>query len=362
MSKKVIKLFFAMLSVLGAGALVACSSQSHSSGPSIVETSTTSSDKESTSDTQTNSQTSSGSEHSSSSENDNTSGHGSSSDSGNTQTSEDIERQIREQLISYEDDIETKLKNTLNNKFQENIVENVDIKTFNVDTNASANTTLLANGYVNFVGDQTTYTTNLGMPLGADDFLNLTPISYVEASLARDLYQNYNVEQLQTVHDYISGTNLTFNYARLENAKWDLDCFTATQIENHLETEITGMVQSYFNENYNQPYYENIDLKYFELSNDINFGGDILNIHGTAKAIKNGNIVSFYTTIKMAQEDFQAVSNMLTQQVDETKDLAQNYTFTTLNTVKDIMDKDSTSVVKYNINSRSYLLEYDKTL
>lgn len=354
MNKNVMKLFFAMLSVLGAGALVACSGQTHTTEPSIVMHSDNG-DKSSDIGA-----SSSGNNHSS--DNDTTSHHGSSSDNGNTHTSDDIEQQIREQLMSYEDAIETKLKNTLNNKFQENIVENVDIKTFDVDTNQTANTTLLANGYVNFVDDETPYLTNLGMSLDADAFLSLTPISYVEASMGENLADNYNLDQLQTVHNFITGENLTFNYARLDGAKWDLDCFTATQVENHLETEITGMVQSYFNENYNQPYYENVDLKYFELSNDINFGGDILNIHGTAKAIKNGSIVSFYTTIKMAHEDFQAVSNMLTQQVDETKDLAQNYTFTTLNTVKDIMDKDSTSVVKYNINSRSYLLEYDKTL
>ena len=164
MNKKVMKSVFAMLPVLGAGTLIACSSQTQPSGPTIVENSNHDNSGSQTSNN-------SGSENANNSSSENTNNSGSENNNSSQQNQEELERQIREQLISFEDAIETKLKDTLNNRFQENIVENVDIRTFTVDTNQTANTTLLANGYVNFVGDETPYLANLGMSLDEDAFL-----------------------------------------------------------------------------------------------------------------------------------------------------------------------------------------------
>jgi len=134
MSKKVMKSVFAMLPVLGAGTLIACSSQTRPSGPTIVENSNHDNSGGQTSNN-------SGSENANNSSSENTNNSGSENNNSSQQNQEELERQIREQLISFEDAIETKLKDTLNNRFQENIVENVDIRTFTVDTNQTANCT-----------------------------------------------------------------------------------------------------------------------------------------------------------------------------------------------------------------------------
>ena len=101
MNKKVIKLFFAMLSVLGAGTLVACNSQTKSNEPSIVENS-----NHDNSGSQTSNNSGSENTHNSGSENTNNSSentNSSSSENSNTsENQEEIERQIREQLISYD--------------------------------------------------------------------------------------------------------------------------------------------------------------------------------------------------------------------------------------------------------------------
>lgn len=349
MNKKVMKLFFAMLSVLGAGTLIACNSQTHFHGPSIVENSNSSSEKEDTSNNQSTSQHTD--------ENSNSNQNTSSDANENSEskpTQEEIDRQIKEQLISYEDTIETKLKNTLNEKFKENVVSNVDIKTFDLDTNEIANTTLLASGYVNFVGDNATYRTNLGMPVGADDFLNLTPISYVQASLARNVADNYTLDQLTPVYDYITGANLTFNYATLNNANWDLDCFTATQVENYLEEKYTNLIIDYFTQLDGKPWVHNVDLKYVETDNNVTYGGDIIKIHGTTSSIKTGKVMPYYVMLRTSNENYQTVKNMLTEEIDKQKDLAENYNFTTLNTLKNIFDSDDTQVIRYSVDKELF--------
>ena len=361
MNKKVIKLFFAMLSVLGAGALVACSSQTKSNEPSIVETS-----NHDNSGSQT-SNNSGENTSSNSGENTSNSGENTSSNNGeNTRTSEnqdEIERQIREQLMSYEDGIETKLKDTLNTKFQENIVSNVDIKTFTIDSNQSTNTTLLANGYVNFVGDAITYTTNLGMPLDADAFIDLAPISYAEVDQTKDLAENYGIDELKSVSDYITGENLSFNYATLNDANWDLDCFTASQVESYLEQRFSNMVVDYFTELDGKPWVNNVDLKCFETTEDSTYG-NIVSLSGTTQSIKTGKVMSYNIVLGLSDSDYNLLNAALNteNEVNSQNELAQNYKFTTLSTLKNVLENDSTTVIKYIINDSPYILNNDRTL
>ena len=355
MSKRVSKLVFALLSVLGAGTLLACSTTTKTAGPTVVSSSNntpTVVDDSTSKPTSTNT------------ENSNNTSTQTTENTNSQQTQEDLERQIREQLISYEDTIENKLKNTLNNKFQENIVENVDIRTFTVDTNTVQNTTLLANGYVNFVDDETPYLANLGISLDADAFLSLTPISYVEASMGENLADNYNLDQLQTVHDYITGENLTFNYARLDGAKWDLDCFTGTQIEHNFEQYFETKMRDYFAEEVNTPYIHNLDLKYFTVETaDPNVMGNVIHAHGTVRSIKNEREYTTKITIRPSAEVFQNLYSTLSNaQYDETKDLAQNYKIADLNSVVSCFKDDSTTILEYGVNGLGYTVTSDRTL
>lgn len=355
MSKKVMKSVFAMLPVLGAGTLIACSSQTRPSGPTIVENSNHDNSGSQTSNN-------SGSENANNSSSENTNNSGSENNNSSQQNQEELERQIGEQLISFEDAIETKLKDTLNNRFQENIVENVDIRTFTVGTNQTANTTLLANGYVNFVGDETPYLANLGMSLDEDAFLSLTPISYVEASMGNNLADNYNLDQLQTVHDFITGENLTFNYARLDGAKWDLDCFTGTQIEHSFEQYFETKMRDFFAEEVNTPYIHNLDLKYFTVETaDHNLRGNVIHAHGTAQSIKTEREYTTKITIRPSAEVFQNLYSTLSNaQYDETKDLAQNYQIADLNSVVNCFKDDSTTILEYSVNGHDYIVTSDR--
>ena len=366
MNKKVMKLFCAMLSVLGAGALVACSSQTKSNEPSIVETPSNDNTSQNSGSNNNSSQNGNSSENGNTSENGNNGNTSENVNNGNTSTSEnqeEIERQIREQLMSYEDGIETKLKNTLNTKFQENIVSNVDIKTFTIDSNQSANTTLFANGYVNFVGDAMTYTTNLGMPLDADAFMELTPISYAEVDQTKDLAENYGIDELKSVSDYITGENLSFNYATLNDANWDLDCFTASQVESYLEQRFSNMVVDYFTELDGKPWVNNVDLKCFETTEDSTYG-NIVSLSGTTQSIKTGKVMSYNIVLGLSDSDYNLLNAALNteNEVNSQNELAQNYKFTTLSTLKNVLENDSTTVIKYIINDSPYILNNDRTL
>ena len=274
-----------------------------------------------------------------------------SNSSSDIEDSEEIERKNKEQLMAYEATIEETLKNALNSHFQEDVVLNVDIKTFGVDS------TLLANGYISFVDGVTKYATSLGVSLDDDILLELSSIADLEVDQTKDLAENYGINELKSITDFITSENLSFSYAKLNGENWDLDYFTATQVEHYLEAKVTNMVQQYFTENYSKPYLENADLKYLEATWDINYGGDILKIRGTMQSIKTANVMPFYVTLRMADEDFINISALLNEQVDTEKDLAQNYSFNVLNTVKGILEKDTTYVVKYTVDGATYVVK-----
>ena len=344
MNKKVKRLFFAMLSVLGAGTLIACNNQIRSTGPSIVKNSNSNSEKETSSEKENTSNNHTTSQNTS--ENDN-SNHNTGSDSNNNSTSseltqEEIDRQIRQQLMSYEDEIETKLKNTLNTKFKEDVVDKIDIKTFDIETNQTEGTTLVANGYVNFAGDRVTYTTNLGMPIGTNDFMKLTPYSYINASFARDLADNYNIDQLKPVYDYITGANLSFNYATLNNQKWDLDCFTATQIEQYFEQKYEHDAKEFFKIRLNTEYITTVDLKYMTAEKNSSYGY-LLRMSGTTENMYlPGKAIKFETWYKINEETLAKLQDIVNLEIDQTKDMAQNYNVSQLNRIKDIIENDAT--------------------
>ena len=367
------KLFFAMLTVCGGATLISCGTQvtpsssgfdtsqksDSTSGNSVDSSKTTSSSSTSESEQINSTSTQSSDSHSSDTSKESTSesktseeSHKSSESSINSDDS--LASQIAEQLKSYEEHIEETLKDKLNTTLTENYVDNVDIKYFSFEQDAKYNTTFFANGNISFVGDEVVHSVNLGLPLQGDYFLDVSPLYYVDVVKTNDLAQNYSVDQLAVVANYLDDEAITFSVAGLDGAKWDLTALTAAQIEKNLEEKYENLARETFKIFGNSEYIQNVDFKYLTVVYDATYG-KLLKICGETGNIFNDDILSFVVSFKVSEENYDNLKNqILTTNYDKDADLRDNYTKSQLNSTLNIIDDETTSVALYSVDGYNY--------
>ena len=182
--KKGTKLLRAMLSLFGAGAvLTACSFDANQSNVP-----TTSINKDVKSDTTEVSETE---ETSSTTQ--------SQTEASESSTSEEIIDPA--QLLHYEEEIETKLKNKLNDRIGMEYVTNVDAKYFTLK-DVDSTKVLEANGSISIVGKQEESEVSLGLPITVAQYQTLSNEDFMSHSASSDLAENYNLQNLHPLSGY----------------------------------------------------------------------------------------------------------------------------------------------------------------
>ena len=324
-AKRGIKLLFAMLAVVGgAVALSACGSWAKEAGPSVVEPDTP--DTSETPDT---------------------------TDTPDTPDNPDEEDRIAR--VNVQIKLESYLQDKLNDRFEENVVSNVEAHNFTLKDSVETGKTLETSGYVTLADGEEAKPVTFGLPVSLEQYTNLYDLGFnAECDATKQLSENYTLEQLNFADTIISNENLTYNYATLNGNVWDLDAATPTKIEKKLEAYFEQKIQNWFLENTNDKYFENVDLKYFTTKHDFNYG-DVVRIHGNLKAIINNNTYPLIITLRTSQTNYttaKSIADNLT--IDENKDMAKNYDIDIMNFVNSVVEDENTTIKLYSINGTSY--------
>ena len=341
--KNGIKLFFAMLAICGNFALTACG-RNHktptTSTPPIAETT----DEKNTiemPDTVIIPSTSNKTE----------------DQTVNTEDQIDQAEKQKEQLGILESAIENQIKEKLNFKFDDEIVSNVDIKYFDFEQDKQYNTTFSANGTLTFVDDENEYSFRLGMSLEGDDFLNVSPLYYVDIDETKDLAENYSIDNLTAVNSYLENPEITFSKATLNGQNWNLDVLTPAKIETTLEEEYEQNANQFFLNKYNESYVKDIDFKYISVVNDADYGY-LLELNGNAINIYTEKQMPFTVSFSISEENYNKLKNeILITSYDQNLDLKDNYTAEQLNKVFEIIQDEETYLRLYVINNGNYAVQ-----
>ena len=334
MSKKGVKMMFALLAIAGGMALTGCGKTEVSTNqPSTVYVDPTTENP--TTETPTSEGTST---ETPSTDN---------SDSTSTETPD-----ITPQLLKYEDDIENALKDKLNARIGTEDVKSVDAKYFVPVADFGYGNSLQTEAVITFANN-TTADATLGLPTTAEQFASFKQEGFESYNSSKSMADQYTIEQLESLYNFVSDENLTYSYA-IKNAEiWDLDAISATKLEGEIEELFTQITQDYFTENYNKPYFQNVDLKTIVVEESSKYGKSLV-LKGTVEYIKNGKVVDYVATLLPSESDYEVLKNLIENNGDAQKDLAENYTESQLATVLDICTKESTVVRNFNIESGDY--------
>lgn len=331
-SKSGVKLLFAMISMMGgAFALSSCGEQPvdnkdpivqvESSTPTNTQTSTQTSE---TTDTTTNTSTT------------------------NETTDDTVDK------VNFEIKIESLLADKINDRFKEKTVSNVDAKYFTVSDGTSYGKTLETHGYVTLTETDQTLPVTLGLPVTAEQYQNFVNLGFESYNTIGDLQQNYSKEQLSYACNVIDNKNVTYNFAVLDGNVWDLDQLTATKIETFLEEKYTNQIYDYFYARSGNTSLDHIDLKYVKVENN-DLYGNVLKLYGHTIA-KQGTVLPLIVTLSINESNYQTLKNVITNNYDENKELAQNYSKEQLFNVYEVDNANSTNTLYYNIDGTAYIV------
>ena len=276
-----------------------------------------------------------------------------------TSEEDSISKQIQGQLELYEKHIEATLNEKLNTKLNEDYVAAVDAKYFSFEQDAKYNTTFFVNGNITFNGDSEIHSVNLGLPLQGEDFVNVSPLYYVDVVETNNLAQNYNVDELAVVASYLDNEAITFSVAVLDGAKWDINALTSAQIEQNLEQKYEQLARQTFKKYGNSEYIQNVDFKFFTVERPEGaYVSDYvkwLELCGNTANIFDDNILAFSVIFKLTDENYDKLKNqILTTTYDENADLQDNYTKLQLIEIVNIIDDGSTAIFKYTVDGYWY--------
>ena len=334
-AKRGIKLLFAMLAVVGgAVALSACGSWAKEAGPSVVEPDTP--DTSETPDT---------------------------TDTPDTPDNPDEEDRIAR--VNVQIKLESYLQDKLNDRFEENVVSNVEAHNFTLKDSVETGKTLETSGYVTLADDEEAKPVTLGLPVSLEQYTNLYDLGFnAECDATKQLSENYTLEQLNFADTIISNENLTYNYATLNGNVWDLDAATPTKIEKKLEAYFEQKIQQYFLENYNNKYFDRVDLKNVTIETNLyNTYQNCIAIHGNLNYTANSTSMPLVVIVTPSSTNFNRVSNALsTFTDDENKNMAENYNLDFMNLLDEVVNDNTSKVNGYSINNRTYAYTEDMNL
>ncbi len=262
----------------------------------------------------------------------------------------DPEEEARLQRIALENSIEISLKNKLNEIFEEEYVENVDVKYFSLEQDSQLNTTVIANGTIKFTDEDDTHTVSLALPLDGDDFATVSPIYYIDADEDKDLAQNYDVENLTAINNFLSNQELQFSSAKLDGKNWNYNSLTPAQIEKQLEDyyEIRSVADL------GEEYLKNVDFKYISTEFNSSYGYMVV-LNGVTGNVYNSIIKDLCVKIIISKSDYDFLnSKVLTTEIDQEKDLKDNYNVEQLNQVIDIINNGSSYLKCYEVGGFRY--------
>lgn len=340
-SKSGVKLLFAMISMMGgAFALSSCGEQPVDNKDPIVQV-----ESSTPTNTQTDTQTTQ-------TTNSNDSTDVITDTSTTTETPDDTADKV-----NFEIKIESLLADKINNRFKEKTVSNVDAKYFTIANNETYGKTLETHGYVTLTETDQTLPVTLGLPVTAEQYQSFINLGFESYNTTGDLYQNYSKEQLSYACNVIDNKNVTYNFAVLDGNVWDLDQLTATKIETLLEEKYTAQVVEYFKQEMDYDYTAKLDFKYLKVENS-DLYGNVLRIYGNTVSQK-GTKLPLIVTLSVSENNFNTLKNVITNNYDENKELAQNYSKEQLYQIYQVDNNSSTKAIQFKINGVNYNIEYE---
>lgn len=299
-SRKGIKVLFAALSVSGVGILASCGSNVPNNDSSIIESMNTSGDEI------------------------------------NTQDSSDA--LYESELLKLEVKIEDNLKEKINNKAGQDIADNVDAKYFTLKDGE-----LKLNGDVTLKNSLNAEKLTLNFDAGENnDFSFLSTVSYDAKS---NLSENYNLDQLSTLSDFVESA-AKIKTATLGGEVWDLDKLKndelerqaraeRAEIEENIEQKLVNKLNTKFMENV----VDKVDVKFFSFEQDEKYNTTFF-ANGYIKLADDETIHTVDLGLPLVGDDFLNVSPLYYSTIDESKDLADNYSKEELQVVNNYLAND----------------------
>ena len=258
--------------------------------------------------------------------------------------------------VNFEIKIEGELKDKINDRLEEEAVKNVDAKYFTLNDSQSYGKTLETTGFVTLANDEIKPVT-LGLPLTDAQYQSFTEVGITAGNESAELYQNYSKEQLSEVCSVVEDKNVTYSYAVLDGAVWDLDQLTAAKLENMLEQKYTQEIYNYFADKYNDPSLDRVDLKY-AVTSHTSQDGNMLKYYGNTIS-KKGTVLPLIITLKIDESNYQNLSEVLVGTYDKTKEMAENHSKEELFSVYQVSIAESTQTKYYTVNGGTFVVNYE---
>ena len=278
----------------------------------------------------------------------------------------DEEELAYQERVEFEDSIETAVKQKLNAKFEEELVEGIDIKYFTIEQDSQTfETSIFAHGTIKFTGDTSTHTFSLGVPLNGDSFNQLAPLYYVDFDEEKDLEANYSNDDLSLIKDFVAEQNLQQATAELDGSVWNLNMLTPAQFEKQFEEDFEAQAKEFFQNKWGTEYVKDVDFSHISTEYSENYGCYMLVLNGNTGNVIDDVVEEFCVKIAISQADYDYLNEyVLTTPVNQALNLKDNYKSAQLNQVKKVIDSKSSHVKFFRLAGMNYTVtqEPEQTL
>lgn len=355
--KRGVKLLFAALSVFGAGFVTACNTMNNNNQPPVVEnvpTENTSTSTNTNTDTKTDTGTKTETNTNTETENNNGENTESTTETSGNNEQQKVDYQDLIDKINLEAQIQSYLDEKLNDRFGENLVEEVDAKYFVVSDTYLYGKMLSVYGDVKMYSNADYEPVVLNMELSDIDFdiLDDANLNNYQSQTA-ELHENYTIDQLECANYVISNDALTYSSAYKNNEVWDLDVMTASKLEELIENKYTTEISNYFVETFNNHSFSKADIKYinlFKVSQTYE-----LELCGEGKLVNN-NTKRLKVYVNISENSYNNLKNILDTNYDANNELAHNYSKEQLNYVYQVLNNDSSRTLGFELNYIPYTI------